>query len=437
MEFEKYDSKKNDNPLKIEIEELDEVLDQLAKIPKARLQLSTVLSSIHQKMNEGLPVESIIDSIFSSLTHIIPFDRLSIILLVNDDKDLLLKWLKSNSEKVKEKQFSPRLVEVQSIREIIANDNPMIINNFEKYYALHPNEESIKAVVEEGVKSGLACPLRVEGKPIGAITFSSYSPYCYNASHVELFSEVSEGLATIIEHDLLKKTVNESNIKENVFKRTLHDLNNPLSIINATLALMEKKPFFQELGEDAKKSFQMLKRNCDSMIKLTRTLVYEKNESDLITKRNLHEFILEASRDYEILAKNKNITVITDIGPDVPNEAKLNYFALKNVIDNLMSNAIKFSMPEKKIIFRADFNPKKNKLFITVTDEGPGIPEKEQCELFKAFGKTSVQSTAGEPSIGLGLSNVKRLVEEQKGQVFVNSTEGKGSTFGFWISLPT
>lgn len=62
-----------------------------------------------------------------------------------------------------------------------------------------------------------------------------------------------------------------------------------------------------------------------------------------------------------------------------------------------MSNTIKFSLPEKKIIFGANFNPKENKLFITVTDEGPGIPENEQSDLMKNLnadkGSSRIEST--------------------------------------------
>jgi len=71
---------------------------------------------------------------------------------------------------------------------------------------------------------------------------------------------------------------------------------------------------------------------------------------------------------------------------------------------------------------------------VSVADQGPGIPETELDKLFKPFVTTSVQSTAGEKSTGLGLSIVSNLVLGHKGKIWVDSKLGEGSTFYF--SLP-
>jgi signal transduction histidine kinase len=73
-------------------------------------------------------------------------------------------------------------------------------------------------------------------------------------------------------------------------------------------------------------------------------------------------------------------------------------------------------------------------VIISVTDQGQGIPEAELVKLFKPFSRTSVQSTAGEVSTGLGLSIARNLILGHKGKIWVESTVGKGSTFYF--SLP-
>ena len=71
---------------------------------------------------------------------------------------------------------------------------------------------------------------------------------------------------------------------------------------------------------------------------------------------------------------------------------------------------------------------------LSVKDEGQGIPEKELHLIFKPFSKTSVKSTAGEHSTGLGLAIVRKIVEGHKGDIWVESVEGKGSTF--FVKIP-
>jgi signal transduction histidine kinase len=71
---------------------------------------------------------------------------------------------------------------------------------------------------------------------------------------------------------------------------------------------------------------------------------------------------------------------------------------------------------------------------ISVQDEGQGIPAEEQDQLFKVFGRTSVQSTQGEKSTGLGLAISRRIVEEHGGRIWVESEEGEGATF--YVALP-
>jgi signal transduction histidine kinase len=100
---------------------------------------------------------------------------------------------------------------------------------------------------------------------------------------------------------------------------------------------------------------------------------------------------------------------------------------LKRVFDNLLSNAIKFSEPGKNIF--VDLTEKGKTVLISVRDEGPGIPGDEMKTLFSKYGKTSIRPTAGESSTGLGLSIVKRIMQELNGDVSCQSAFGSGSVF--------
>jgi signal transduction histidine kinase len=75
-----------------------------------------------------------------------------------------------------------------------------------------------------------------------------------------------------------------------------------------------------------------------------------------------------------------------------------------------------------------------DKVTVSVTDPGPGIPPEEQKQLFAPFGRTSIEPAHGEKSVGLGLAICRRIIEGHRGQIGVDSTPGHGSVF--WFALP-
>ncbi len=100
---------------------------------------------------------------------------------------------------------------------------------------------------------------------------------------------------------------------------------------------------------------------------------------------------------------------------------------IEQVFTNLISNGIKFSNPNTVIL--VSITETENSVVVKVKDQGQGIKENELNLLFKPFQKTSSKSTAGEPSTGLGLFIVKRIIEAGKGKIWVESEVNKGTTF--------
>jgi signal transduction histidine kinase len=106
---------------------------------------------------------------------------------------------------------------------------------------------------------------------------------------------------------------------------------------------------------------------------------------------------------------------------------------ITQVIDNLISNAIKYSPPETQVDISIE--NKDGYAWVNVQDKGPGLTEEDQKKLFQEFQNLSTKPTGGESSTGLGLAIVKKMVEAHEGQLKVESSPGKGSTFSFGIPL--
>ncbi len=106
---------------------------------------------------------------------------------------------------------------------------------------------------------------------------------------------------------------------------------------------------------------------------------------------------------------------------------------INQVLNNLITNAIKFSSPESAV--EVSLTKSGDDAIISVKDQGQGIPAKEIDKLFNPFQRTSVRTTGGEDSTGLGLAIVRKIVVGHKGKVWVESEVGVGSTF--YVAIPT
>jgi signal transduction histidine kinase len=97
------------------------------------------------------------------------------------------------------------------------------------------------------------------------------------------------------------------------------------------------------------------------------------------------------------------------------------------VLDNLISNAIKFSPPKKKVsaVLRRDCDH----VECLIQDEGPGFTEADRARMFHRYARLSARPTGGEPSTGLGLSIAKKLVQAMNGGLICQSAPGQGTTF--------
>ena len=292
--------------------------------------------------------------------------------------------------------------------------------------------------IKDGIRSSLVLPLISNGKPFGCMFFSSIRPHTYKSKHVSFFERLSGGLSLVIEQGILKKNVDDFQSKEKVFRNTIHDLNNPLFVMKGTLEFATRKEWFEGLSDDSKKTFIVLKRSCEAMINLMQDLntmhdPEARKQVVYLKKQSLKKFLNEVIEDHDTLALRKNISLKLKMDDDFPLEASIDAQRLREILANLISNAVKFSHKDTQILLEACFEEENQRLHFSVLDEGQGIPSGELTKLFKEFGKTSVRPTAGEFSSGLGLANVKRIVQYLGGDVEAESQCGKGSKFSFWI----
>jgi signal transduction histidine kinase len=129
-------------------------------------------------------------------------------------------------------------------------------------------------------------------------------------------------------------------------------------------------------------------------------------------------------------AREKGIQL--DIEQDVVVNVLADRVYLRQVLENLVSNALKFS--QKDTTIQVSLAQAADKVTIVVADEGPGFTPEDQMRIFKKYQQLSAVSTAGEPSTGLGLSIVKMFTELMNGTVTFQTESGRGTSF--FVTLP-
>jgi two-component system sensor histidine kinase/response regulator len=140
----------------------------------------------------------------------------------------------------------------------------------------------------------------------------------------------------------------------------------------------------------------------------------------------LDQLAATAVQHYDETARRKDIALQHESGADVAVLADRE--ALDQVLDNLISNAIKFSPPGKAVRVSVAADPAGGAI-LRVQDEGPGFSAEDKSRMFQRYCRLSARPTAGEPSTGLGLSIVNKLVHAMGGELSCASVPGEGATF--------
>lgn len=138
-------------------------------------------------------------------------------------------------------------------------------------------------------------------------------------------------------------------------------------------------------------------------------------------------FVEEITPVFEDVARQKSISIVRSLPQSIPVYADKHM--VSTVLRNLIANAIKFTRPGGEVTLAAQRN--QHKVTISMKDNGVGIPQERLEKLFRIDESESTPGTANETGTGLGLILCKEFVEKHGGTIWVESEEGKGSTFYF------
>jgi CheY-like chemotaxis protein len=215
-----------------------------------------------------------------------------------------------------------------------------------------------------------------------------------------------------------------------------HEIRTPLNeVIGITNLLLQGTP-----RDDQMDYIKALKFSGNHLLTLVNDVLdYNKMESGKIvfeqTQFNLSDFLDEIKRSYSFRSKAKNLIFDIVKANDLPVEVIGDPIRLNQILSNLLSNALKFTLHGSITVFVKELNRTTNqsKMEFTVTDTGIGIQKDQHSLIFDSFTQASTDTTRHFGGTGLGLAICKKLIELQGGIITIESEPDKGSTFRFNI----
>ena len=312
-------------------------------------------------------------------------------------------------------------------------------------------EDDMKRMEEAGeidlvgtpCKVWMGAPLRVENDIIGVMCLQDYNrEEKFSQEDLYVLDFIANQIAVAIQRRTMldnlieaRQTAEDAAKSKQLFMSTMsHEIRTPLNeVIGISNLLMQSNPDGEQLD-----LIKTLRFSANHLMTLVNDVLdYNKMELGKIvfeqTQFNLTNFIDEIKRSYSFRANEKKLEFVVNSGSNVPSEVIGDQIRLNQVLSNLLSNALKFTLKGGITVSIEELERigSQSKLEFRVTDTGIGIPKDKHMDIFESFTQASPDTTRLFGGTGLGLAICKRLIELQGGSIGVESEPGKGSSFIF------
>jgi signal transduction histidine kinase len=302
----------------------------------------------------------------------------------------------------------------------------------------------LRTFKKERVESFLQVPVRAEGEVLGIIQLASRIPRKFRPEEVNLLETIGQQMGIAVQRSRLYEQTRRqaeeleklNRMQADFVAMIAHDLRSPLMNICGAAEVMSKG-IFGNVSQEQARWLGKIVANSHNLISLVSDFLdVSKLEAGyvILAKEtlDLRSVIEKNVENFSIVAQEKQIALSNAVPLSLP-PVNVDHRRIDQVFGNLLSNAVKFTAQHGSIEVGAEQTGQG--IHVWVKDDGIGVPAWELAHIFEKYRQCSNNSSSYHIGTGLGLVICKMVVQAHGGRIWVESEEGKGSTFHVFLPI--
>ncbi|MBX3040963.1 MAG: response regulator [Bdellovibrionaceae bacterium] len=336
-------------------------------------------------------------------------------------------------------------LESRGVANVVRTGRAELVREFpeERIRSLFKDDEFYERACHHRIESAMIIPLKLYGRVLGAMSLVSYDVnHIYDDVDLSVAQELARRVSIALENSRLYASAESANRAKSDFLANMsHEIRTPLGAMLGFAELVSEG----SMAEDQKEGVSTIIRNGRQLLKIVDEILdLSKVESDRIRIEevdfDLRQLIHEVLSLLEVQAKDKRLTLSAEIHPDLPTLVKSDPTRLRQILINVIGNAIKFTSAG---FVRVGIHPvtglhegDRAMLEVSVTDTGIGLSKEEATRLFQPFAQADESTTRRFGGTGLGLFLARKFARLLGGDLILEwSQPGEGSHFIATVEL--
>ncbi len=425
-----------------------EHIENQSKILERQNKNLKLLDEIGQNITSAIRVKEIISRVYDHINELMDASVFYIGIVDREQRNVKL-WGRTD----KHNPLKTEIISLDNEDRFSAwciNQNKIVLmNDVEKEISNFLSKDVMGYTGEKMPRSSIYIPLVSIDKSVsGLLVIKSFRRNSYSDMHMDILKNMANYISIALDNARSYQVIEEKSeklsqmdkIKTRFFTNISHEFRTPLTLILSPVRNMIRKEVMKD--DKLMDELALVERNAERLLRLINQLLeISRIEGETlklkVRKGNLVESIERIAEPFYLHSNYKSISLT------VNSELKtlhcyFDYDKIEKILYNILSNAIKYTPDNGKVNLSLKVIREAQSIDyarITVSDTGIGIPEAEFDRIFERFAQIDDSRTQNIPGTGIGLSLAKKLTELHKGEISVQSTDGKGSKFTVQIPV--